>query len=144
MALLQTWTSIWIICIFVIILGIGFFARKEIGSLGDFLVAGRNMGPIIVAGAFMATWYSAGAFIGIPSIAGSAGYPAVWLLGFCTTATIPLVAYYVPIKLREFTNKHGVMGTGEFVGTVHNSRFVSVLAGLVVIVFFSCLYGSSV
>jgi hypothetical protein len=44
----------------IILLGIGWWAPRQVTAEADFLVAGRRLGLILSTGALVATWYGAG------------------------------------------------------------------------------------
>ena len=83
-----------------IMLGIGYFASRRIGSNEDFMVAGRRLGPILMAGTLAATEIGGGSSMGVVEKAyGDWGISASWYV--ITMAITFLILAFIAPRLRN-------------------------------------------
>jgi Na+/proline symporter len=73
-----TWGWIWIGAFLTLFVGIGVYGMRRTKTGEDFAVARRAYGPFILVFAVAATVASGSTFMGIPGLAYSTGFPAIW------------------------------------------------------------------
>lgn len=50
---------IFLFCFFVVMIGVGVYARKQVKNVGDFVLGGRAVGPWLTAFAYGTSYFSA-------------------------------------------------------------------------------------
>jgi len=119
---------------------IGLVSFRLTKTIGDYLLAGRKLGPWVVAFSERASGESAWLLIGLPGVALLSGYGAVWPAIGCTFG-IFFSWTFIARRLREQTEKFGAITIPSFLAnryndTSHLLRWTSTT----IIVFFFTLY----
>jgi SSS family transporter len=99
---LGTWGWIWVGVFLALFVGIGFYAMRKVKTGEDFAVARNSYGPIALAFAFAATIASGATFMGLPGLAFSKGFPAIWF-----PAIYPIGIYLGVILTIKFLKRIG-------------------------------------
>jgi SSS family solute:Na+ symporter len=84
--------------LFMVLLGV--LASRNLKSVEDFLVAGRNLNLPLTAASLMATWTGAAAITGYTAWIYEAGYSMVWIAVFTTTSLL-LIALVLSKRLQR-------------------------------------------
>lgn len=119
---------------------IGLVCFRLTRTIGDYLLAGRRLGPWLVAFSERASGESAWLLIGLPGVALVSGYGAVWPAIGCTFG-IFFSWVFIARRLREQTEKVGAITIPGFLERRYNdsSRLLR-WSATTIIVFFFTLY----
>lgn len=125
-------------------LGLGYFASRRTRSLGDFFLAGRNLGPWISAFAYGTTYFSAVLFIGYAGRIGwGFGLSSLWIVVGNTIVGSLLAWLVLARRTRRLTEHLNAMTMPEFLKARYGSELLKVLAALIIF-FFLVPYSASV
>ncbi|WP_438314131.1 sodium:solute symporter family protein [Candidatus Caldatribacterium sp. SIUC1] len=125
-------------------LGLGYFASRRTKSLGDFFLAGRNLGPWISAFAYGTTYFSAVLFIGYAGRIGwGFGLSSLWIVVGNTIVGSFLAWLALARRTRRLTERLNAMTMPEFLKARYGSELLRVLAALIIF-FFLVPYSASV
>jgi len=125
-------------------LGLGYFASQRTRSLGDFFLAGRNLGPWVSAFAYGTTYFSAVLFIGYAGRIGwGFGLSSLWIVVGNTIVGSLLAWLVLAQRTRRLTERLNAMTMPEFLKARYGSELLKVLAALVIF-FFLVPYSASV
>ncbi|MGD2247414.1 MAG: sodium/proline symporter [Candidatus Methanofastidiosia archaeon] len=131
-----TMVGIGIGCYLVVMLLIGYYSYKRAGkTVGDYLLAGRTLGPFVSALTLQASWQSGYLFMAMPARGWSIGFGASWLS--LVSSGSPLGNWLMIAKrLRNVTEKLDALTLpdyfeGRFKDNTHMVRVVT-LAPIVV------------
>jgi sodium/proline symporter len=130
---------------FLLMLGIGLYAwRTSSGDSGEYLLAGRQMGPAVTALAAGASDMSGWLLMGLPGALYVTGLAEAWIaIGLFIGALLNWII--VAPRLREQTERIGnALTIPEFLGNRFQDKrhILRMLASLVIVVFFA-LYSAS-
>lgn len=119
------WAWFWLVIFVVVTLGIGFYAMTKTKTDEDFAVARKSYGPYLMALALTSTIASGSTFMGIPGLAYSKGFPALWY-----PAIYPIGVYIGLILSIQLIKRAGDMfrsnSIPEFLGQRYDSDFLRV------------------
>ncbi len=128
----------------VVLLGIGVWAQRRIGTTEDFQLAGRRMGPIVAALSASASSSSAWTLLGMSGAAYAWGLQAAWL--------VPAVVFgffinwvFIAPRLQPASHRNQALTLVEFLGAgagPEGQRRLSI-AGALIILFCFTLYIAS-
>jgi len=127
------------------------FATAYLGWLGyrgtktttDYLVAGRKVHPFVMSLSYGATFISTSAIVGFGGVAGMFGMSLLWLT-FCNIFVGIFIAFvFLGGPTRDMGHRLDAHTFPELLGRRYQSRFIQVLAGLVIALFMP-LYGAAV
>lgn len=118
----------------IISISIGILARKKSKfNVKDYVTTDSSTGIIILIFTFSATYHSAYAFMGAPGWVFSDGV-GWWMNGLWTI--LPRIALWVIGKrIWVLGQKRGYLSIGDFLGGLYDSPFLSVMVGVVGILF---------
>ena len=120
-------------------LAIGFiYSRKSSGSLGEFYLGNRKLGPVITAMSAEASDMSSYLLMGIPGLAYSTGIAeAFWTILGLTVGTY-LNWLIVSKRLRRYSERIGAITVPEFFAKRFGDKkhILSCVAAVVIVVFF--------
>ncbi len=122
-----------IICYFILILLIGFFAARKVKGSEGFYLGGKRFGPWFTSFKFAATLESGTKLVGTPGMAWAAGYPA-FLQGMFTPLTYLLSFRVFGQRLKTACDYYNVLTVPQLLEKRYNDRFVRVLASIAVLV----------
>ena len=116
---------------------VGLYYAKKNKSTDDFYLGGRKLGPFVTAMSAEASDMSSWLLMGLPGVALASGIPEA----FWTAAGLAIGTYInwlvVAKRLRNYSSKIGAITVPEFFSKRHgNSRVISAVAAIVIIVFF--------
>jgi Na+/proline symporter len=119
------WTWVWIAAFLALFVGVGIQGMRKTKTGDDFAVARSAYGPYILVFAFAATIASGSTFMGIPGLAYSAGFPAIWY-----PAIYPIGIYIgliLAIKLIKRAGDRFRSGSiADFMGQRFDSEFLRI------------------
>ena len=82
-----------------IIFGVGFYARKNVKSVSDFLTGGEGFGTFYLVGTIMATLLGAGMLLSVVGAAFQYGSGMIWnYIGFSAGLALFAVLFAIPIR----------------------------------------------
>jgi SSS family solute:Na+ symporter len=130
---------------FTLMIGIGIYAwRKSTGNSGEYLLAGRQMGPAVTALAAGASDMSGWLMMGLPGALYASGLVEAWIaIGLFVGALLNWII--VAPRLRAQTEADGnALTIPEWLGNRFNdkSHILRLIASIVIVVFFA-LYAAS-
>ena len=114
--------------------GLGLLARRAQGqgSLSQFYLAGRDLGPLVLLLTLYATQYSGNSLIGFPGEAHRLGFFWVLSVGFMT-AIVVVYLLFAP-QLYRASRRHGFVTPGDWIDHRFASPLLSLLANLLLLV----------
>lgn len=113
--------------------GVGFFARKKIKSVDDFLVAGNGFETFYLVGTIMATLLGAGMLLSIVGAAYQYGSGIVWnYIGFALGLVLFALVYVAPIRKTQGRTMAEIIA-GQF------GRAPRFAAGIIAAVYSFCI-----
>lgn len=89
----------------VVLLGVGFWARKRAQTVEGYFIGGRTLGPWVTALSYAAGSSSAWSILGVSGIAFSQGLSAFWLLPGTLTGHL-VVWFWIAPKLHALSHQH--------------------------------------
>ncbi|MBW2065459.1 MAG: sodium:solute symporter family protein [Deltaproteobacteria bacterium] len=120
---------------FVAVLGIGLMARTRWRSTPEeFFLAGRGLGSFVLLGTMMATNFSAFTVFGASGAGYRDGYAFFPIMGF-GTGFMALNFWLLGRKVWEIGKFNNILTPAELIAFRYESRYLSVLFALVMIVF---------
>ena len=126
-----------VIAIFVaVMIGVGIASRKKTGSVNEFFLGGRDVGPWLSAFAYGTTYFSAVLFVGYAGKIGFGfGLSSLWIaVGNALVGT--LLAWVVLAKpTRLMSSRLGVMTVPSFFKERFGSNGLKIAAALVIFIF---------
>ncbi len=125
----ELWGWIWLLCFVSVVIGLGFYGMTKTRTEEDFAVARRSYGPVILAFCLASTVASGSTYMGIPGLAYSKGFPAIWY-----PATYPIGIYGGLILCLRLLKRAGDRfrsnSISEFLGQRYGSDFLRVAFAL--------------
>ena len=120
-----------------LMVGLGVLARPRVSkrggeSLSEFYLAGRSLGPLVLLLTLYATQYSGNTVVGYPAEASRLGYAWIMSVSFMM-AIIVVYLLYAP-RLQRLANARGFITPGDWVDYRFNSRPLSLLTNLLLVV----------
>ena len=130
------WKIFLIVFFFAVTAAVGFYYRKSAKDSGDFILAGRNVGPWLSAFAYGTTYFSATIFVGYAGQFGwMYGISALWI-GLGNAIIGSLLAWVVLGRRTRIMTKHlGASTMPEFLARRYDSQALKLLAALIIIIF---------
>ena len=126
---LGVWGWIWLTVFSLIVLGLGVYGMLKTKTGEDFAVARKSYGPWVVVFCLASTIASGSTFMGIPGLAYSKGFPAIWY-----PATYPIGIYcglILSVRLiKKAGDRFGSRSIPEFLGQRYDSDFLRVAFAL--------------
>lgn len=117
-------------------IGIGIYSRKSAGSVNDFVLGGRNVGPWLTAFAYGTSYFSAVVFVGYAGQFGwNFGISATWI-GIGNAVIGSMIPWMLLGRRTRVMTKHFEAATmPEFFEKRYNSRSIKLIASVIVFVF---------
>jgi Na+/proline symporter len=123
------WGWIWIAVFLLVFLGLGIYGMRKTRTGEDFAVARSAYGPYVLAFALAASVASGSTFMGIPGLAYSKGFPAIWY-----PAIYPIGIYIGLILAFQLIKRAGDRfrsgSIADFMGQRYDSDFLRIGFGL--------------
>ncbi|MCL2805252.1 MAG: sodium:solute symporter [Treponema sp.] len=121
---------------FAVTIFVGLYFRKRAGSVNDFVLGGRNVGPWLSAFSYGATYFSAVVFVGFAGQFGwRFGTAAVWI-GLGNAFIGSLMAWFIlGRRTRVMTNHLKSATMPEFFGFRYMSNALKIGASIIVFIF---------
>ncbi len=124
-----------LISYFLIVLAIGFIARTRWkSSPATYFLADRKLGTLILLGTMVATNFSAFTVFGTSGAGYRDGYAFFPIMGF-GTGFMALTFWIIGRKICQLGHQHGLITPPELVKKIYQSKPLSVLFSVVMIVF---------
>lgn len=115
----------------------GFWAAsRNKGTVEDYFVAGRSMGPFIVAGTYGASFMSAGSFLGTIGFNYAYGFAGGWQLVGTLTALFLLATFFAG-KFWRFGYYNGGMTMPDLIGTRYPSKWSRGIYAIIILVIYT-------
>ncbi|MCK4328518.1 sodium/proline symporter [candidate division WOR-3 bacterium] len=119
----------------VVLILIGFFAKRGTRTVEDFYIGGRNIGPWVTAISFIAAYFSSVVIIGGGGFGYKFGMSTVWVgaanvLVGCTLAWIILGE-----RVRLFTKRLSAVTVPDFFGERFRSKKVRLFSAIIILIF---------
>ncbi len=113
-----------------VLAGLGIRARRarRAESLGDFYLAGRNLGPVVLLFTLYATQYSGNTLVGYPGEAYRIGFPWVMSVGFMMA--IVVVYLVIAPRLRAASEARGFVTPADWLDYRYDSPALTGIANL--------------
>ncbi|MDD1720738.1 MAG: sodium/solute symporter [Euryarchaeota archaeon] len=122
---------------------LGYRGYKSTKDIGDWLVAGRRVGPFVVAMSYGATFISAVAIIGFGGQAQVFGLQLLWLYVLVAVVGILIAFIVFGYRTRVMSKTLEALTFLELIGHRFNSRFIQGFGGVVIAIFITA-YASAV
>ncbi|MFR5601396.1 MAG: sodium:solute symporter family transporter [Lachnospiraceae bacterium] len=125
-----------LVIFFVIMIGVGFCARKHTASVDGFVLGGRSVGPWLTAFAYGTSYFSAVVFVGYAGQFGwKYGLASTWI-GLGNALIGSLLAWVVLGRRTRVMSQHLHSKTmPDFFGERYDSRSLRIAASVIVFVF---------
>lgn len=115
-----------------VFLGLTARLKQKQGSLGEFYLANRSLGPVVLMLTLYATQYSGNSLIGVPGETHRVGFMWILSLGYMTSV---IVAYllFAP-QIYKASRVHGFVTPGDWIDHRFGSPVLTLAANLVFLV----------
>ena len=124
-----------IVLYLMLVVWLAYKGYKGTRSAADYLVAGRNTHPVIMALSYGATFISTSAIVGFGGVAANFGMSLLWLSFLNIFVGIFLAFVVFGGRTRRMGHHLGAHTFPEFLAKRYNSRFIHLLAALIIFVF---------
>ncbi len=127
---------IMLLLFFAVMLGVGFYCRKNATDVNGFVLGGRSVGPWLTAFAYGTSYFSAVIFVGYAGQFGwKYGIASTWI-GIGNAALGSMLAWRVLGRRTRVMSQHLESATmPEFFGRRFNSRGLKLFASIIVFIF---------
>jgi SSS family solute:Na+ symporter len=119
-----------LIAYLVAIVALGLWVSRRVRGAGDFLVAGRALGPGLVATTFLAANIGAGSTVGATGIGYQLGLSAWWWVGSAGIGSL-ILANTVGPKIWTLARNHDLRTMGDFLDLRYNRTVRGLIASLI-------------
>lgn len=125
-----------LICFFVVMAGVGIYARKHVTSVDGFVLGGRSAGPWLTAFAYGTSYFSAVVFVGYAGQFGwKYGIASTWI-GIGNAFIGSLLAWIVLGRRTKIMTRYlGSRTMPDFFGSRYDSKALKIAASAIVFVF---------
>lgn len=126
-----------VIAIFIAVLvGVGVYSRKKTSTVNDFFLGGRDVGPWLSSFAYGTTYFSAVLFVGYAgSIGFGFGLSSLWIVAGNALLGTCLAWVVLAKRTRIMTVRLGAMTMPEFFAARFGSRYLKIVAALIIFIF---------
>lgn len=117
--------NVYLITIFLyaaLLVGLGLFITQRVKKVGDFFVAGRQLGPGLLFTTLLAANIGAGSTVGVTGLGYKLGLSAWWWIGASAMGSM-LLAYTVGPKIWEASQKYNLYTLGDYLDKRYNQYF---------------------
>jgi len=122
---------------------LGWLGWRRTRNASDYLLAGGKMHPFVMALSYGATFISTSAIVGFGGVAGQFGMSILWLVFLNIFVGVFLAFVVLGGRTRQMGHHLGAHTFPELLGRRYQSRFLQVLAGLIIFLFIP-LYAAAV
>lgn len=123
-----------VLLLYLLIVGIlGLKLSGNTGTLEEYYVADRSLGPVILAFTLMATTLSTGAFVGNAGLGTSYGYALVWMGPLQALSVLAMYVFYAD-QMRNASEYLNAKTFPELFSNRFDSSMLSIIAGLIIVV----------
>jgi len=125
-----------LVVFFAIMVGVGFYCRKNATDVNGFVLGGRSVGPWLTAFAYGTSYFSAVIFVGYAGQFGwKFGVASTWI-GLGNAFIGSLLAWIILGRRTRLQTQHlGTATMPEYFGKRYNSNALKIVASLIVFVF---------
>ncbi len=113
----------------VLLVGVGLFVARRVKGAGDFLVAGRSLGPGLLAATFLAANIGAGSTVAASGLGYAQGIGAWWWVGSAAIGSF-ILANTVGPKIWSLAAQHDWRTVGDFLEFRYDVRVRALVAAL--------------
>ncbi len=126
-----------------VMLVIGFISYRYMGSLDDFLLGGRRLGPTVIAFSERASGESAWFLLGLPGFAYAMGMSAYWTVIGCAIG-IFISWVFIATRLRKLTEEYNALTIPDYLEEKFRdrSRLIRLTSTLIILVFYVVYLGA--
>jgi len=96
-----------------VLLAIGVWSGRRVGTTSDFFVAGRRLGPGLIFATLLAINIGAGSTVGAAGLGYRDGLSASWWVGSAGIGSIAL-AFWIGPRFRQLAAAHNLRTVGDF------------------------------
>ncbi len=125
-----------LVVFFAVMIGVGFYCRRQSTGVAGFVLGGRNVGPWLTAFAYGTSYFSAVIFVGYAGQFGwKFGIASTWI-GVGNAVIGSLLAWVILGRRTRLMTQHLKTATmPEFFGKRYDSNTLKIVASLIVFVF---------
>ncbi|WP_203363005.1 sodium:solute symporter family protein [Bacillus sp. REN10] len=125
-----------IVLIYLLIMSaLAYYGYKTTRTEADYLVGGRQTHPTVMALSYGATFISTSSLIGFGGVAAVQGFGLLWL-GFLNIVIGVFISFVLfGTRIRKVSTQLEAHTFAELLGKRYQSRFITVLSGIVIFVF---------
>jgi SSS family solute:Na+ symporter len=109
---------------------LGFWLSRRVRGAGDFLVAGRSLGPGLILTTFLAANIGAGSTVGATGIGYQIGLSAWWWVGSAGIGSL-ILANTVGPRIWRIARDHDLHTLGDFLDMRYNRNVRGLIAALI-------------
>ena len=125
-----------LVLVYLMVVGyLGWLGYRRTKTTTDYLVAGRKAHPFIMAVSYGATFISTSAIVGFGGVAGMFGMSLLWLTFLNIFVGIFIAFVFLGGPARRIGHRLDAHTFPELLGRRYQSRFIQVLAGLIIFLF---------
>ncbi|MGB6430937.1 MAG: sodium:solute symporter family protein [Candidatus Acidiferrales bacterium] len=110
-----------------VLIAVGWFASRKVRSAGDFLVAGRRLGPGVIFATFLAANIGAGSTVGAAGLGYRFGLAAWWWVGSAGIGCLILASTVGP-RLWQVAKARGLETLGDYLDVRYHKAVKAVIA----------------
>ncbi len=127
----------------IVMIVIGFISYRYMGSLDDFLLGGRRLGPTVIAFSERASGESAWFLLGLPGFAYAMGMSAYWTVIGCAIG-IFISWVFIATRLRKLTGEYGALTIPDYLEEKFKdrSKLIRLVSTTIILVFYVVYLGA--
>ena len=103
------------------LIALGMWIGRRVASVGQFFVAGRDLGPLLLGGTLLAANIGAGSTVGAAALGYEYGVSAWWWVGSAGIGTL-LLAWWVGPRIWVVARDHDLLTVGDYLEWRYSAR----------------------
>ena len=118
-----------------VLIGIGWWAQRRTGSVEDFFVGGRHLGPWVASLSYAASSSSAWTLLGVSGAAFTVGVGALWMLPGILGCHL-IAWFWIAPRLRQLSGERELMTLTEVLAmdaSPRATRVIALLASMIIV-----------
>ena len=104
-----------------LLVGLGGWIGRRVGSARQFFVAGRDLGPLLLGATLLAANIGAGSTVGASSLGYQYGYSAWWWVGSAGLGTL-LLGWWVGPRIWRVAHDYELLTVGDYLEWRYDAR----------------------
>ncbi len=104
-----------------LLVGVGVWIGRRVGSTSQFFVAGRGLGPVLLGATLLAANIGAGSTVGAASLGYRFGFSAWWWVGSAGIGTL-ILAWWVGPRIWEVARDNELLTVGDYLEWRYDAR----------------------